>query len=241
LDGKEHIWNLVRENKSKDGKSPSQKMINPITQGASLSSQAYEHIRAAIIAGEVEPGRLYSVSQFADMLGVSRTPAREALLALVADGLLMVHRNRGYEVAPVTNSLMEEIVEVRRMLEIPAMRRIASMDPRPDDALTTAWTAYKAMTSAADDADLMSFMASDRTFHLALVEATGNSKLTAIVADLRDHMHLPGLRGLAEAGKLHSTVKDHIELLEAIEARDPDVAGRVMERHLNRALAEWVS
>ena len=216
-------------------------MINPISQGTSLSRQAYDLIRAAIIAGEVKPERLYSVSQFAEMLGVSRTPAREALLALVADGLLTVHRNRGYEVVPVTNELMEEIIEVRRMLEIPAMKRIATMDPLPNDALQTAWAAYRGMTSAAEDTDLMSFMANDRMFHLSLIEAIGNSKLTSIVADLRDHMHLPGLRGLAEAGKLYSTVQDHVELLQAIEERDPEKSGEVMNRHLNRALAEWVS
>lgn len=218
---------------------PDAPAMDPIPKRATLAELAYEHIKAAIIAGEVEPGKLYSVSQFSTLLEVSRTPVREALLALSADGLLTVHRNRGFQVLPITSSDVDDIVDIRRLLEVPAMERLASMDPQPQGAFRTARKLYAALQDAADEGKVRDFLALDRRFHLTLIDAAGNRRLVSIVAHLRDHMQLPGIRRLAASGSLHEAGHEHLLLLEALEAGNPQAAASIMHKHLDRAIAEW--
>ncbi len=233
-----------RANQRSQGSDPTRShndvpSMSPIPKRATLAEQAYDHIKAAIIAGEVEPGHLYSVSQFSTLLEVSRTPVREALLTLAADGLLTVHRNRGFQVVPVTTDDIHEIVDVRRLLEVPAVERLAKMDPQPTEMLAKAEELYPDLQKAADSGRVRDFLALDRRFHLTLIDAAGNRRMTSIIADLRDRMHLPGLRKLAESGSLHESGLDHLHLLEAIKARNPDEAARIMHLHLDRTVAEW--
>lgn len=213
--------------------------LNSITKSASLAQQAYDYIKAAIIAGEVLPNQLYSVGQFASILGVSRTPVREALLALSNEGLLEAVRNRGFRVLSVTQADIQEIVEVRRMLEIPAVERVARLDPFPESALEKIRSIYTELQASADSGMILDFLTYDRQFHLAIIASLGNTRLTSLIADLRDHMHLPGLRLIALGGSLHETGLEHMRLLEALEARNADLARQVMEQHLDRTLTDW--
>jgi len=214
-------------------------LIEPIPKAVSLATQAYEHIKAAIIAGDLIPGQLYSVSQFAALLGVSRTPVREALLALAAEGLLTMDRNRGFRVLPMSAHDVEEITQLRQMLEIPAIAQVARLQPPPREALRRAREIYADLQKAADEGNLLEFLALDRQFHLTLIDALGNKRLTRLVGELRDHMHLPGLRRLAISGQLHESGRDHLVLLEALEAGDADAAVACMERHLGRIRTDW--
>jgi DNA-binding GntR family transcriptional regulator len=204
-----------------------------------LHAQAYEHIRAAIIAGEIEPGQLYSVNQFAAIFGVSRTPVREALLVLERQGILRMDRNRGFRVLTVSRSDLAEIIDLRRLLEIPAMEQLAAMDPAPSEALLEARRIYADLQQAADSDDLLEFLALDRRFHLALTGALGNGRLTRLVDELRDHMQLPGLRRITELRQLHGIGLEHLTLLAAIESGDATQAGAVMRAHLDHTQADW--
>lgn len=205
----------------------------------SLHVQAYEHIKAAIIAGEIESDHLYSVNQFAALLGVSRTPVREALLLLEQQGLLIMDRNRGFRVRPLTDSDIREIIKLRHMLEIPAMQELAELQPRPTAAFAEARSIYADLQRAADEDRLLDFLAVDRRFHLTLIAALGNSRLTRFVGDLRDHMHLPGLRRISQMRQLRDQGPEHLVLLEAIEAGEAERAGVLMRIHLEHIEAEW--
>lgn len=204
-----------------------------------LHIQAYEYIKSAIIAGEIEPDRLYSVHQFATLLGVSRTPIREALLLLAQQGILNMDRNRGFRVLPLTSSDLAEIIDLRRLLEIPAMERLASMNPPPADAFEASKQIYVELQQAADNDSLLDFLALDRRFHLALIAALGNSRLTRLVGELRDQMHLPGIRRIADLGGLHAQGPEHLTLLLAVEEGDAQRAGAIMCAHLDRTQADW--
>jgi DNA-binding GntR family transcriptional regulator len=205
----------------------------------SLHAQAYEHIKAAIIAGEIESNHLYSVNQFAALLGVSRTPVREALLLLEQQGLLIMDRNRGFRVRPMTDSDIIEIIKLRHMLEIPAMKELAALQPAPTAVFADARAIYHDLQRAADGDNLLDFLAFDRHFHLTLIAALGNSRLTRLVGDLRDHMHLPGLRRITEMRQLRDQGPEHLVLLEAIEAGEVERAGVLMRIHLEHIQADW--
>lgn len=214
-------------------------VIAPISPAQSLATQAYEHIKAAIIAGEIRPDHLYSVQQFAQQLGVSRTPVREALLALARDGLLYMDRNRGFHLVTITQRDLDEVIDLRLLLEVPAMRQVAARDPLPTDVLKRARDIYPKLDAAAHSSDLLEFLSLDRSFHLTLLEGAGNRRLVSLVGDLRDHMHLPGLREMAAHGQLYRAHQDHLALLEALESGDADAAARIMTAHLERTRKEW--
>lgn len=214
-------------------------MIAPIEARQSLADLAYEHIKAAIVAGDVAPDHLYSVNQFAKLLGVSRTPVREALVMLARQGMLQMDRNRGFRVTPLTSQDLEEVIELRLMVEVPAVKRLASLTTDKAGAMHAARVLYPALDRAATSSDLLEFLRIDRMFHLALVGGLGNRRLETLVGELRDMMHLPGLRTLATHGRLLEAHHDHLELLEAIDRGDAELTGAIMTRHIEHTRNEW--
>src|SRR5579875_2115176 len=87
-----------------------------------LREEAVEVLRAAILGGELEPGSIHSAVSLAEQLGVSPTPVREAMLQLARSGLVEVLPNRGFRVTVVDDRDLDEVAELRLMLEVPAMR-----------------------------------------------------------------------------------------------------------------------
>jgi len=219
--------------------SRSAPIVPLIQQKDSLADQALEHLKAAIIAGDLEPDTLYTVNQFATLLGVSRTPVREALLRLVQQRLLIVDRNRGFRVPMITRADLDEIVDLRLMLETPAMGKVAAMRPQPTAALAAARAIFPALEESAEESSLLEFLSQDRAFHLTLIDALGNRRLTTMIGQLRDQMHLPGLRRMANSGTLKAAHVEHLALLEAIERGDSREAERINATHLERIRREW--
>ena len=145
----------------------------------SLRSDATRLLRARISSGELESGRLYAIGDIAAQLEVSPTPVREALLDLKSQGLIEMVRNRGFRIVELTDDELAEIVEVRLMLEPPAMAKVAVLEPPLD--LTDLWKLSKRVENAAAEGDLVSFLTLDKDFHLELLAALGNARLVKVV------------------------------------------------------------
>src|SRR5690606_2127387 len=96
----------------------------------SLRSRVAEALRAALIAGEMRPGEVYSAPALAQRFGVSATPVREAVLDLVRQGLVETVRNKGFRVRELSEQDLDEITQLRELLEIPTVARVAEcVDP----------------------------------------------------------------------------------------------------------------
>lgn len=204
---------------------------------SSLREQAGEVLRASIVAGELAPGEIYSAAALAERLGVSPTPVREAMLDLANAGLVEPVRNRGYRVLEPDEQDLDEISELRLMLEVPAMRKLAE---RGDDRRLAPLTrTVEAIESAAAEGDLAGFLLADRRFHLALLELAGNRRLVRLVGQLRDQTRLEGLKPLAESGRLMASAREHGELLDALRAGDADRAEALMRQHLEHTRGLW--
>jgi DNA-binding GntR family transcriptional regulator len=204
-----------------------------------MRQQIHLQIKAMLVSGELAPGELCSVYQLAELFGVSRTPVREALLQLVREGLLHAERNRGYRVVVSSPRDLDEISEVRLMLEVPAMAKVASLRPAPTDDFERARAIYERMAVAAKSKNLRRFVQADGEFHLHLISLAGNRRITALVSDLRDHMHLPGLQRLVESGGLEQSSEEHLQLLRALERGDAEAATDIARAHIKRTRAEW--
>jgi DNA-binding GntR family transcriptional regulator len=212
---------------------PSLAQLRPST----LREQARANLRASIITGEIPAGVLFSVGTVAERLGVSATPIREALSDLSHSGLVVVVRNRGFVVPELTEHDLDEIFELRLLLEVPAVERLTGRLSTED--LAARLSEVERGIDAATTGDLPSFLEADREFHLRLLASLGNARLVATVDNLRDQARLYGLSSLAAAGRLAASAEEHRQLLAAIEANNPVAAREQMTLHLKHTRGIW--
>jgi DNA-binding GntR family transcriptional regulator len=204
---------------------------------SSLRDQARRALRTGIITGEIAPGTVYAVGTFAEKLGVSATPIREALADLANLRLVRVIRNRGFIVTEMTEDDLDEIFELRMMLEVPAVERVAGR--LSADLIEACRAEVERGSEAAAIGDLVTFLDADRAFHLRILAALGNDRLVEIVDRLRDQTRLYGLRELAVSGALTASAEEHRELLAAIEAGNKKASARNMALHLKHTRGAW--
>ncbi|MGY2873631.1 DNA-binding GntR family transcriptional regulator [Marmoricola sp. URHA0025 HA25] len=204
-----------------------------LTHGWSLRDQALALLRQRLTAGEVKPDDILSVSALASELGVSTSPVREAMLALVDEGIMESVRNRGYRVVPLTLADRREIHQLRMMLE-PLATRLLAEDPTPILPQRDELAAIADVTvESAAEGDLVAHLEADRRFHLGLVGAVGNGRLTDMVMRLRDQTQRSALRSLSREF-LRTTSLEHAQILDAVVAGDEALAEALMVRHVKR-------
>jgi DNA-binding GntR family transcriptional regulator len=202
-----------------------------------LRDQAGRVIRASILAGDLVPGQIYSAVTLAESLGVSPTPVREAMLDLANVGLVEPVRNRGFRVLTIADDDLDEISELRRMLELPAVQKVVEV--ATDEELAGLDEKVTAIESAAAGGDVTGFLVADRDFHLSLLALARNARLVRLVGQLRDQTRLVGLKPLAAKGDLMASAREHRPILMAIRARDGDRAHQLMGAHLEHTRGIW--
>lgn len=191
-----------------------------------------EVVRASIIGGDLAPGELYSVADLAETLHVSRTPVREALIELATRGMVRFERNRGVRILGTSINDLEQIFEIRLMLEVPAARRAVSRMP-PDDV--KAMRGHLAsMERAADAGDVARLWVHDRQFHRALMNASGNRRLAEYVDTLRDMVLVRGVTTAGRARSLEAIVGEHRAILERVEAGDAEGTAAALRAHIEQ-------
>jgi DNA-binding GntR family transcriptional regulator len=203
----------------------------------SLRDEARRAIRAGIIAGKIEAGEVISVRVLADRLGVSATPVREAVLSLAKEGLLVPIRNKGFEVPTLSDQDLQEILEVRLLLEVPAVVQVSGRLP-PGRVVHYRTLAGK-ISEYASEGDVIGFLEADGEFHLSLLAELGNHRLVDMVALLRDQVRLYGLPHLAEEHQLTDSAEEHSRILDSIIGGDSDLTGQLIRRHLERTRGIW--
>jgi DNA-binding GntR family transcriptional regulator len=219
--------------------------IQPISL-TSLRDQARAIIRARVITGEIAAGQIYSAPTLAEELGVSATPVREAMLDLVSEGLVEAVRNTGFRVAVLTDADLDEILELRLMLEVPAMAALTGrVSP---DRLKHFDKAANQIEKAALDGDLAAFLGADREFHMGLLQEHPNRRLVEIIGKLRDQARLTGLPHLAHptggfaAGQRQrfiESAKEHRSMVRALAGKQKTEVEQVVRGHLVHSRGLW--
>jgi DNA-binding GntR family transcriptional regulator len=203
-----------------------------------LREEITETLRGAVISGELKPGVVYSAPSLAEQFGVSPTPVREAMLDLAKEGLVEIARNKGFRVTHLSAAELDDITELRALIEVPVVRRIteAGVDPAVIGRLRPL---AEAVEDAARRRDFIAHVTVDMEFHLALLALSGNTRLVDIVRSLRTSSRIYGLRTLPEGGALFDSSHEHAELLDLIEAGDADGAENLMRRHIGHVRGIW--
>jgi len=210
------------------------------TPASSLVDEAYEQIRRRILDNAWPPGHRALEQEVALALGMSRTPVREALLRLQADGLVEVIPRHGMRVLPVSPDDMREIYQILTALECMAAELLAERKPT-DKVLQPLVVASKAMDKALKAEDLDAWAAADERFHAHLVELCGNRQLQATALKYWDRAHRARMFTLRLRPKPVNSTKEHMQMVERLRAGDAAGAAAVTRAHRERASRELVA
>ncbi|MEE1929937.1 GntR family transcriptional regulator [Streptomyces sp. TRM 70351] len=191
----------------------------------------YTHVKQAVLERRYEGGMLLTEGELAEAVGVSRTPVREALLRLEAEGLLRLYPKKGALVLPVSAQEIGDVVETRLLVEEHAARRAAPPPPGLVEELAGLLERQRVLAEAGDLAEVA---AVDRAFHAALVRSTGNEILTRLYDQLRDRQLRMGVAVMhAHPERVAKNIAEHAEILAAVRAGDADAAARAVHRHVS--------
>ncbi|NML55290.1 GntR family transcriptional regulator [Streptomyces sp. R302] len=194
-----------------------------------------EELRGAITSGELRPGAPIRQDALAARLQVSRVPLREALKALEAEGLVVHHVHRGYFVAQLSLTDLEEIYRIRALLETEAVDRALTL--RPDGFHEALAGIQREVERAAKAGDVAAMAEANRRFHFALIEGCGMPRLVRMITTLWDSTD--AYRSLYYTDPAHraQAVHEHRAVLDGILQDDKANVLRWLDDHRAHAVA----
>ena len=197
-----------------------------------LYEEVAERLRQRIYARELSPGDWIDELKIAEELGISRTPLREALKVLAAEGLVTMKVRRG---AYVTETSAKDLADVYHLLELLETDAAAIVAQHASDADLQALAALHADLEAAAG-DSARFFALNEAFHLRVLALADNKWRLQMVQDLRKVMKLHRQHSLHKHGRLTQSLAEHRELMAALTVRDGERAAVCMRRHFEGGL-----
>ncbi|MBS0426578.1 MAG: GntR family transcriptional regulator [Proteobacteria bacterium] len=198
----------------------------------SLHDQVAATLREEIFAGTLVPGSFLDEAALCERLEISRTPLREALKVLTAEGLLRHEPRRGCFVAEVTQKDLDEIFPVIALLE----GRCAWEAARnaTDAELEALESMHEKLARHAKARRINEYYATNFAIHEAIISLADNRWLAQVIGDLRKILKLARLQQLHAPGRLDQSLSEHLAVFAALKARDSDGAEAAMRTHLNR-------
>jgi DNA-binding GntR family transcriptional regulator len=196
----------------------------------SLAEQAYQRLRQEIMACSLLPGQVVSERDLARGYEMSKTPVREALSQLCHDGLMQRLPGRGYVVAPITIKDIQDIFDLRLILELAAAERAAK---EPSLEQIDILRKLSAVRYSLDDPESHKlFLKTNRSFHLALAEAAGNRRLIEELKDLLIEMDRLFHLGLRLRDSSEEMAQEHQEVIVALEIGDVEGVQDAIRRQI---------
>lgn len=215
-------------------------LAGSLERGASLREQVTESLRAMIVTGALEPGRVYSAPALAGEFGVSATPVREAMLDLAGEGLVEPVRNKGFRVTEVSDATLDSLAELRALIEVPVMAEVSrDCSPETCRAVEALRPVAEELVTLAAEKDLKRYIILDTEFHLRFLALHGNPYVVDVVRDLRSRTRLFGLKALADAGSLSRNATEHLAIVDAALVHDTAAMTRVMTTHIGHVRHLW--
>ncbi|HVZ45725.1 MAG TPA: GntR family transcriptional regulator [Ramlibacter sp.] len=212
-------------------------LASPRSSLSSVDSAAQhiqQELRRAIVTLELPPGAHLSENEVALRFGVSRQPAREAMIALAKLGLVRVVPQRGTVVVKISARQVMQVRFTREAIETAIVRQAcARFDPMFRASIDTILAAQR---KAAKDGDFVTFQLHDERFHAALAAGADAELAWQAVIDIKAHMDRVCHLTLLDQKTVLGLIAQHETILAAIDAHDADAADRAMRRHLTEVL-----
>ena len=190
-------------------------------------------LRKAILKGELQPGERLMEIALANRLGVSRTPVREAIRMLEHEGLVVMKPRRGAQVAKITEQELNDVLEVRKSLEMLAANK--ACERMTEEDMKAMWETGAEFRKLAlnPNCDLTALTEADVAFHDTIYRGTQNRRLNQILANLREQMYRFRLEYLKDASIRESLVSEHEEIMKAVAGRDGELAADLIGEHID--------
>ena len=208
--------------------------MSKILASRPLYEEVADQLRVRIFAHELAPGTWIDEQTLAKEFGISRTPLREAIKVLAAEGLITMKLRRGAYVTEVNRGDLEQIFTILSLLEGQAAKEAATKAQERD--LNDLDDMHLRLEKAAADRNLDQFFEINVRFHERIIAIANNPWMTSVIADLRKVLKLQRKDSLSRSGRLQSSLSEHREILKALLKRDPIAAEQAMRTHLARGL-----
>ena len=199
-----------------------------------LSQKVYRVLKTEIIKGSLKPGTKLSEGKIAKQMDVSRTPIREALRELAAEGFVKISPNQGVVVRNASIKDVQEVLQIRGVLEGLAARLAAKMINKEE--IKELENYLKQMEYYTNKDDALAFSEMDAEFHELILGICGNNRLIQIRKNLSDQAHRYRIRSLSIPGRLKYSLKEHREIVEALKRKDAEQADKLSQKHIENVL-----
>lgn len=201
--------------------------LQPLERAVPLSERVYDLLREYLRSGHVRWGEALREAPLAARFGVSRTPVREALARLASEGLAEAH-GRSFIVPSLTEDDLQDIYELRVLLEKEAVRQAAGSK----EGVAEVKRALEQAEAAHARGNAEGFITANRAFRAAWLSLVRNRRLVRSVELYADHVRALQFLSLGDAQRQKAVLRGMKDILRAIEKRDPEAATAAMDRYL---------
>ena len=195
-----------------------------------LYQEVAERLRQRIYAHELAPGDWIDEQNLANQYGISRTPLREALKVLAAEGLVNLIPRRGCYVTEISEQDLDDIFPLLAILEgrcaFEATKKATAKDLKRLEAIQRELEAHAATGK------IERFFETNQEFHAVIQELAANRWVTQVILDLRKVLKLTRLHSLTAEGRLKQSLEEHRKILAAMQVHDTTAAEKAMHAHL---------
>lgn len=206
------------------------------TTAGNLRDHAYVALRQRLMSGEFSFRDRLAEERLAALLGVSRTPVREALTRLASDGLVEKRPDGGYYPAEPDLGGLRDLYEIRVTLELRGLQRAVESgtahDPALLEPLRDSWRALLAAPPAPDP----DFVTLDEGFHLTLSQASGNLELANMLAAINARIRPVRMHDFVTADRVHLTITQHLGIVEKVLSGDLDASVLALRQHVGESM-----
>lgn len=204
-----------------------------------LSKKVYRILKARIIKGDLAQGSKLFEAKIAEQLGVSRTPVREALRELAAEGFVKMNPNQGMIVYNTSIEDVQNVLQIRGVLEGLAARLTATLISEEETKKLDSY--IKQMEKFVSRNDPIAFSDIDAKFHELIVNSCGNKQLIQIRKNISEQVNRYRMKSLNVPGRLKYSLKEHREIAEALKIKDSKRADIWSRKHIESTMENFLS
>jgi len=199
-----------------------------------LSKKVYRKLKKEIIKGSFKPGNKILEGRIAEQMGISRTPVREAIRELAAEGFVTLSPNQGVVVRSVSVENIREVLQIHSVLEGLAAR--LSCEVTNEEDLKELENYVNKMEKLVEKKDLLTYSEVDLKFHELIVNICRNKRLIQMRRNISDQAQRYRISSLSIPRRLKESLKEHQKILEAFKTKDPKKADSMSQKHIQNAL-----
>lgn len=204
----------------------------------SLADEVYAQLKQDLADFVLVPGDRFTENEVSERLQVSRTPVRQALLRLQAEGHVEVLFRSGWRVLPFDFARFDQLYDLRLLLETTAVRRICEDYARVDRAALEALSAIWLVPAARRSTDSQEVAQWDEAFHCTLVSAAGNAEIARVHQDVTERIRIIRRLDFTKQPRIDHTYEEHGKILRAVKAKRAEQAVLLLSAHIGTSQAE---